>query len=329
MKFGTYPDSIANTDLLEVDIVPGRHIPRLAKHMRLKEWQAFQFANETHFVHVALFNAKIMALVQVKVYDKISQTKYVFEKQVAPWKVQAPRQIRNSNMQFAEPGTLLAFENRWDHGYFTIRISTPAGKLAPEMRGEIRLERDGCEPMVGCMPFGENRGTYSQKAHFRASGTLAVGEKLVEFDRENSFGLMDDQKGYFPYVMQWDWATFAGVDSAGRRIGVNLTRNQCIDPDGYNENVLWIDGRRHLFGAVTFTRVDGPPEIWTIRDAHGRVDVTFDLEIDGRVIVNALVVESRYRGPLGWFSGILRTETGEVVEFSRLFGMAEKFHLRA
>jgi hypothetical protein len=136
--------------------------------------------------------------------------------------------------------------------------------------------------------------------------------------------LMDDHKGYYPRIMRWDWVTGAGFDARGRRIAVNLTRNDSIDPDRYNENCVWVDGRIQLLPAVTFRRrPELVPEVWEIRDREGEVEVDFEIELDGYVRVNAVVIESRYRGPFGR----LRGRVGEL-ELDGLFGMGEDFYLK-
>src|SRR5690606_19439268 len=154
-------------------------------------------------------------------------------------------------------------------------------------------------------------------------------DEPIHFTRDDSFLLMDDHKGYYGHVMRWDWVTGGGFDDAGRRIGFNLTRNASIDPLQYNENCLWIDGRIHLLGPVGFTRLaDRTPEVWEIRDEAGEVEGDFVIEVDGRVQVDALVVESRYRGPFGRVRGSIRGAGGERVELDGLFGMGEDFYLR-
>jgi hypothetical protein len=128
--------------------------------------------------------------------------------------------------------------------------------------------------------------------------------------------------------MRWDWLTGAGFDTGGRKLAVNLTRNDSIDPDRYNENCVWIDGRVQLLPAVEFRRrPELEPEVWEIRDRAGDVAVDFEIELDGHVRVNAVVIESRYRGPFGRLRGYVRGG-GERVELDGLFGMGEDFYLK-
>ena len=81
----------------------------------------------------------------------------------------------------------------------------------------------------------------------------------------------DDHKAYYPYVMNYDWVTamWRGDDGVAR--GFNLTRNQCVEPDRWNENCAWVGDQVWALPPVTFTRADvrGPTEAWQIRDAAG------------------------------------------------------------
>jgi len=127
--------------------------------------------------------------------------------------------------------------------------------------------------------------------------------------------------------MKWHWATGGGRDADGRLIGFNLTDNQVEDQARYNENCLWIAGKRHLLPPVRFEfGARGP---WQMRDASRRVDVRFEPEVERRVDLNLLVMRSQYRGPCGGFSGHIVDDSGEPISVDCCFGMTEDFYLRA
>jgi hypothetical protein len=131
--------------------------------------------------------------------------------------------------------------------------------------------------------------------------------------------------------MRWDWVTSAVVDRArGVALGFNLTRNQCRDPEQYNENCAWQGDRLGALPAVTFTRerVREKTERWIVRDRDGRVDLRFEPTVPGDVRVNAVVVESRYRGPFGTFEGRLEPDGLAPIVVDGWFGMGEDFYLR-
>lgn len=122
-------------------------------------------------------------------------------------------------------------------------------------------------------------------------------------DLTGGVALLDDHKGYYPYVMEWDWVTSATRDATGRVA---------------------------TLPAVTFQVDDarGPDERWRIRDRAGRVALEFEPTVPGDLALNALVIESRYRGPFGTLRGRLEPDGLPAIEVNDWFGMGEQFYLR-
>jgi hypothetical protein len=328
VRFGTFSGPIADVNLIDAQpwMLP---VPRPLRRFRLKEWQAFQLANDRYFIVVALFNAKLLALAQVKVYDRQLRRKYVFERKLPGWALTAPRNLLDSEMRWTDGTASIAFRNHLAADRIELEFEIPSGPDMPGLTGKVVADASGREPEVVSIPFANNRGMYSHKGCLALTGELQLGAQPITFTKTNGLLLMDDHKGYYPAVMRWDWVTGGGFDDRGRQIGFNLTRNDSIDPDRYNENCLWIDGRIHLLPAVTFVRRPTPaPEVWQVRDVAGEVELDFEIEVEGRVRVNALVVQSRYRGPFGSLRGTLRGPEGERVSLDGMFGMAEDFYLR-
>jgi hypothetical protein len=328
IRFGTFDRPIPDVNLIDAQpwSVP---LPRPLRALRLKEWQAFQLGTPRWFVAVALFDAKLLALAQVKVYDRERRTKHQFERKLPSWALRAPRNVLDAEMRWAGGGASLGFRDRLAEGIIEIALELPPSAEMPALSGSITLRADGGEPQVVSIPFAENRGMYSHKACLVPEGELRLGDEVLRFSPADGYALMDDHKGYYPYVMRWDWVTGGGIDAQGRRIGFNLTRNDSIDPARFNENCVWIDGRRHLLPPVSFVRrPELQPEVWEVRDEAGEVAVDFVIEVDGHVRVAALVVESRYRGPFGRVEGHVRGPGGERIGLAGMFGMGEDFYLR-
>jgi hypothetical protein len=246
IRFGTFDDAPSVANLADADGVFSRRVPAWFKRARLKEWQALQFRNDRYFGIVALFDAKVLGLVQIKVYDLVEKRKHVFERQLPGSRLKVPQQTWSGTNEWSSGGEHLRIVSDWEHRRFDLSFSVRASGDHPALSADLKLDATGVEPVVVSMPFGPNRGMFSHKAVMRAGGTVRVGDHTEVFDPGTSFALLDDHKGYYPHVMQWDWVTTAGIDGQGRRIGVNLTRNQALAPETYNENVVWIDGRRSL-----------------------------------------------------------------------------------
>jgi hypothetical protein len=297
---------------------PYLRLPRPLRRLRLKEWQAVQIANPRVFVNVALFDAKLMQLMQVKIFDRESGEKTVHEWKLRPGAFAIADQLLDSRNVYRDRRGSLAFTNRFERA-ITIEIDQDA------ITGRIEVATNRGASHVASLPFAR-AGMYSHKGMFPATGELRVGDKTFAFG-DDALALLDDHKGYYPYVMRWDWVTSAVVEGGVAR-GFNLTRNQCRAP--YNENCAWIGDQLGVLPAVEFTREHerAPGERWIIRDRDGRVSLQFTPTVPGDVDVNAVIVHSKYRGPFGHFEGRLEPEGLPAINIDGWFGMGEDFHLR-
>lgn len=323
---GRFSGPFGKTNLLDA---PYKRLPRVLRRWRLKEWQAVQLAGPTVFANVALFDAKLMQLMQVKIYDRERGEKIVHEWKLRPGAFNVADQLIDSTNSYRDRRGSLTFENRVGAGTITIDIALEATRALPRVAGRIELACSRGASHVASLPFAGDVGMYSHKGMFPARGELTVGERTHAFTFADTAALLDDHKGYYPYVMRWDWVTSAVVRD-GHALGFNLTRNQCRDPDRFNENCAWQDDRIGLLPAVEITREHErtPQERWTIRDRDGRVSLQFTPSVPGDVDVNAVIVHSRYRGPFGHFEGRLEPEGLAPIAVDGWFGMGEDFYLR-
>ncbi len=326
-NLGRFDGPPRRANLIDADY---KGLPRPLRWLRLKEWQAFQIATPRLFVNVALFNAKLMALLQAKVYDRKLGKKFIHERKLSPSAFRVADQLLDSSTRYQDRHGLLAFTNRIADGRVEIDVDIPANADGPCIRGHVVVHTDRGASQVVSLPFAGDVGMYSHKGMFPVEGELTIGDETHRLGLADALALMDDHKGYYPYVMRWDWVTSATHDAAGRALGFNLTRNQCRDPDTFNENCAWIGDRIGRLPAVTFERQRERQagETWRIKDRDGRVDVVFEPTVPGDVKVNALIVESRYRGPFGQFSGRIEPEGLEAISVDGWFGMGEDFWLR-
>jgi hypothetical protein len=311
-----------------------RPLPRIPdrrrlKYLRLKEWQAFQFGNDAVFCLVVIYNSKSIGLVQLVVIDHRAGTKRLYERMVPFWRTHVARGLFGTESHARVGPMDLRFGNHLAQGLITLQVTIEGYRGQPDVYGNLRgLHTTDTAPMVICQPFAENRALYSHKNLMPLTGTLRVGDVKHQFDAADSFMIMDDHKGYYPYAMQYDWLTGA-TNRGGRLLGFNLTRNQVLQPDRYNENGLWLDGRLHPLPPVRFERPGGVDAPWMVTDDYGRVRVRFTPRHPGVVKLNLGLMKSDYYGPYGDIDGWVLDSDGARVVIDGLFGMGEQKYVRA
>ncbi|MBX3180999.1 MAG: DUF2804 domain-containing protein [Polyangiaceae bacterium] len=320
-RYGRFTQPPQRANLLDARYLG---LPRLLRRARLKEWQAVQLSSEQVFMNVALFDAKLLGLVQVKLYDRARGVKHVFERQLPPGCLSLTDSLFGTRNSHQGRGVQLSFDNRLDVGRIHVVLDVAPGAGRPRITGRFSLRVAEGAPQSVSLPFARG-GMYSTKGMFPVSGGLTIGDHRLTFGPSDTLATLDDHKGYYPRVMRWDWFTASRFGEDGAPRGFNLTANQCRDPERYNENCLWVGDSVIALPVVRFSR---SAEEWLAVSEGGEVALRFKPSVPGDVRVNAGVIESRYQGPFGTFNGEIAPRGSPRVVVRDWFGMAEDFYLR-
>ena len=327
-RFGTFNGGIDNINILEAEKPLGYPSPSVWKNFRLKEWEAFQITNDEWFICLAVYNTKSIGTAVMMLYNHREDRLYRHEHMVPRNRLVVASGLGNSKTHYHGRDFSIDITNRLGQGRFDISVSAKdSADGMPGLRADFSAVHD-TEPIVIVQPFGKNRPLYSHKALMRCEGSLRInGREPSVFSPESSAVILDDHKGYYPYRMKYDWCTACGFDAGGAPVGFNLTDNQVIDHEKYNENCLWKNGRMYPLPPVSFTRPEGLMGCWQVRDRDGMVDIRVHPLADAPNILNYGIIRLDYHGVFGKVSG--RIDTGfEEASFDGFSGMGEKKFIR-
>jgi Domain of unknown function (DUF2804), C-terminal/Domain of unknown function (DUF2804), N-terminal len=326
-NMGTFNGPIILINPLDTEKPLGFSVPRFMKYLRLKEWEAFQIANEDWFICLAVYNSKAVGVAIVMAYNKNEDRMYHYEKKVPFWQLNVPRGLHNSHCYYHSRNFNIDIYNKLQENRAVVEFNMRNFKKLPDCKAAFTGFHE-TEPIVIVQPFAENRPLYSHKALMPAEGSLTMGNTKTQFARTSSAMVIDDHKGYYPYVMKYDWVTTLGYDTDGRLAGFNLTDNQIQNHEKYNENCLWLDGKMHPLPPIKVNRPSGVMHTWEIQDNYGRVKLFFTPLKDVPVYLNLLIIASRYHGPIGGFEGYIVNSDGEKISFDGFVGMGEQKYIR-
>lgn len=322
--FGTYDAPVPNVNLLDRWSGPARGFHA----SRLKEWQAFQLGDDDWFVLGAVYDAKLLGLVQIVAVHKASGRVHRWEHKVPSIRLDVATGLDGTRSVGRAKGLSVTVSNDVPRGRLGVTASQDARAGVPTMTLDVA---GSCGPdeaghLVICHPFPDGTPLYSDKCMMPATARLTIGDEEIEFGTGSTFLVLDDHKGHYPSPLRYDWVTAARcVD--GDVTGFNLTDNQVRDPDVFNENAVWVGGTVHRLGAVRFERRHGVHGPWRVTDRHGQVDVTFEPSVPNEQHVGPRSWLADYYGPFGWCSGTI--DTGDVrVDVARMFGMGEQKFIR-
>lgn len=205
----------------------------------------------------------------------------------------------------------ITFENCQNQG--KARVHGQGRGLKNKISYDLHLTR-WADPAVGSMPFGGNLALYSQKDLFSVEGSVIFNGKEYKAN-DATMAIIDDHRGYYPRKSHYDWITFMGygsVDGQPKKFGFNLTRNQSIDQDDYNENILWLGEKNDRLPPVYFEHLDY--NHWHIYDDYGSID--FDYQVKDRNLVkfNLGIAQADYSITFGDLKGFIVGEDGTKYE---------------
>ena len=338
--FGTYDGPIARINPLDVVSEGGARgrLGRLARNLRLKEWEAFQLGNDEWFVLGAVYDTKSVALLQVLGVHKATGRIHRWETKVPSTALSVARGLDGTRSHGRRGDFSISVGNEMRAGQLTVDASHPGRHNATrelpslelpslELHGIGDCSADTAGHLVICHPFSDTRALYSHKAMMPFAGTMRVGLDLVELSADRSFMILDDHHGDYPSPMQYDWVTGVHRNDDGLVEGFNLTDNQIRDPHVYNENAVWRGNEVFRLPAVHVERPNGPMGTWLVRDDAGSVDVRFTPTVRSEMHVGPRRSLAEYYAPYGWFEGRIQTDQVDLV-VDGIFGVGEQKLIR-
>lgn len=348
-EFGTFDSEFEEMDFLKLKGPTA--LPNAFNRLKLTLWEATEVHFDNGVLLAVVCDMGIFGKTLNVFYDKRTKTTYCWDTNlkskdtiIAPNLINGARAYGETEVSFVE--YINDFQDgkarlRGEHkGKCLItkgRKDKTAVKAIKENYGEATISYDVeltriSDRCVASIPFSEKRPRplYSQKDFFKAEGTLNFnGEEMTS--NEKTVAIIDDHRGYYPRRAHYDWVTTLGrynIDGEDKYLAFNLTRNQSIDQDKYNENILWLEGTSSILPPVKFTRNPETKDFkdyaeWYIKDEYGMVDLTFKVYSLNPMIMHALVVNIDYYIVFGELEGYVMDESGKKYDLTGCIGMGE------
>lgn len=345
--FGTFDKEFEKMDL--VKLKNPTSLPNCFNRLKLTLWEATEVHLKNGVLLAVVCDMGIFGKTLNVFYDKRTKKVYCWDTNLkSKDTVIAPNLINGAVAEGKTPVSHVRYVNDFQDGKCHLKgqhtgkclITVPQKDKTivaaiKENYGEATIEYDFTltrlsKPCVASIPFGKNRPLYSQKDFFKAEGRLVInGEEMLT--DEDSAAIVDDHRGYYPRHAHYDWVTTMGkcnVDGEEKWLAFNLTRNQSIDQEKYNENILWFEGKTSILPPITFTRNPESKDFkdyseWIVKDEHDMVNLKFKVCNMNPMIMHALVVNIDYYVAYGELEGYIRDEDGKKYVLDGMLGMGE------
>ena len=204
--FGTFKSEFRKMDFL--DIKGQSCVPDRFNKFRYTMWEAVEVNLKDALFLTAVCDMGWFTTGLTCFYDKKTKKLTWWKKTLGHKKIKISYNLLDGDTSFCNHENLnIKIVNHFERGNAYI-----SGDASHEKKGNIKyditLERVSL-PSVVSIPFGENKPLYTQKDLFKATGYVEINGKRYECD-DDSAGIIDDHRGYYPYKSHYDWVTTMG-----------------------------------------------------------------------------------------------------------------------
>ncbi|MDD3127574.1 MAG: DUF2804 family protein [Candidatus Izemoplasmatales bacterium] len=326
--FGTFDKEFERMDLISLKNPVSRLYPNFLNKLRLTLWEATEVHLDNGVLLAVVCDMGIFGMTLNVFYDKRTKKVYSWSYNLASSKTTiAPNLINGSIAEAHTKNSSIQYINHFEVGKCALTGNSKSDK-AGNLAYEFALERVSL-PSIVSIPFGDNKPLYSQKDLFKVKGYVEFNGERFEAN-DTTTAIIDDHRGYYPYRQHYDWLTTMGRPEIGGKcqyFAFNLTRNQSINQEEYNENLIWFEGKTSLLPPVKFKH-DETGDVWTVKDEHDMVNITYNIADRFKMVVHPLVLRIDYFVTFGEIKGYIRDLAGKKYLLDGMMGIGEDKTLR-
>ncbi len=296
---------------------------------RMKQWDYYGITTPTHFFSFTISDIGYLGMVFAYVIDFEKKT-YHEETLALPFggPVKIPRNSTSGETIYNGSKASLSFIKEDEQRKLSILWSNFDG--GEPLSAEIFLtETAQHESMNLVIPIENNRFYFNRKINcMPANGWIEYLGKRHRLSSDKSLGNLDWGRGVWAYSSFWVWASASGFLTDQRTIGLNLGYG-FGDTSAATENAFILDGKIHKLGEVKFSYNNKNfMQPWHMVDDDQRLDLEFTPFLDRTAKTEAVILRSEVHQMFGKYNGIVKTDTGEVIEIKDLIGFAEEHHAK-
>ena len=299
--------------------------------MRLKEWDFYQISNGDIMIQINFFNISLASCVTFDFVDLKTGRKLnnMSVELLTPYKNRLNKNGDQKNRtQYQNGKTKIDFDVTDDCHHIKYEGESKGKKIVASFKCQ-RLPHH--ESITIATPFKKaGHFFYTNKINcLKTSGTLVMGDEVIEFSPDNTYTVLDWGRGIWPYGNMWYWAN-GSTEIDGKLFGFELTWG-FGDTSKATETALFYDGICHKISDVY---LENDPEIndnwmkpWHFISEDGRLDLTmtpFYDHFSNIMVMNVFGMKSHQVH--GLFNGTVTLDDGTVLEVKDMYAFCEKVY---
>ena len=302
-----------------------------APAFKIKEWDYYCVLSSERGAAFTIADNGYLGFIGVTIFD-FSKPKEISNSIIIPFPMGSlglPQTSNRGNVLFENKKMKIEFLKK--DNLRTLNIFFKNFSRDHDLEGSLVLHQpEDMETMVIATPFKKNHHAfyYNQKINcMKTEGQLTLGKDILQFNTDNSFGVLDWGRGVWTYSNTWYWGSASGLVNSkpfGFNIGYGFG-----DTSAASENMLFYDGKAHKLENIEFhIPKNSFLNPWTFSSSDGRLEMDFVPIIDRHSNSDFFIIKSDQHQVFGRFSGKAILDGGTILEIKNLIGFAEKVQNR-
>lgn len=333
--FGTFDGLPPDFDIRGVcrpfGVIP---LPTFITDLRIRSSLAYIFNTDEYIGIITFLDLKFVGHGEVLFWNKKTGRKYAYHTATGPRRRLIAKNTSHGGCFFF--GRHRYIRLGWDMNkkIMSLVFNLKGDSVRPDITGALKsdLGDSSFHPISAVLPAPVMR-------RCRASwimGAPVTGSLSLHLNNQTQSSNILEGSVLFKSV--WSYSRLRtkqkDVWGSGKIRGKNITFNICsstqdaVNPDIYNENVLFVDGDLTPLPPVTITFPFGVTGKWIIQDTENMVDLFFTPISDHNRTVSLFVVRAQKHLMYGTFEGMLRTKNGEEIQIKDFPGIVRKQLMR-
>ncbi|WP_220751463.1 DUF2804 domain-containing protein [Shewanella sp. KT0246] len=291
-----------------------------AKYFDYKQFQFINITTPRYIIGVAIADIRYVGSSFCYLYD-IEKNKLTETQALKPlsWGMSVSHSPQQGKAQIKHRQGKIEFSIKDSQWQLSIKTD--------DIKAELELSPPPLSlPMSLCTPTGYSGWTYTQKHNgLKVNGSLIIKDEPQPLNA--ALGGYDFSAGYMRRETSWRWASINTHVEAGV-LGLNLAAG--VNETGATENVLWINGERHLLPSVKFDfNRHLSNDYWHISAGFGEDPTTGEIDLTFKALncrsekLNLGFLKSNFRQYIGYFSGHIIDNNGHKHLLHNQLGLTE------
>ncbi len=329
--FGTYAGPFEWMDIRGMKRPFGNlPIPSVLTDRRVMGIMRFIFCDANNIGEIELFDAGYFSFMETTIWNRQTKRRIAYRRIIPPGFMGLPMEFGNSVTACRSRKRFTRIHARLSKGLIHADFDFLGSSARPPCEGRFEMDFSlpGAADLASVIPYRVRRRCLaSYQAVAPLHGWIGTGFDDHRIEASSGVGYFDVRKAYFSLRTKMSMVIgLSRID--GRIVSFQLGNSVNREDDRFNDNVLFVDGRRWPMPPVRITRPYGVTGAWVIQDTESMVDLVFNPVSDSSRKLSAFVVRTDYHTVYGTFEGTLLTGEGEKILLRGFPGIGKKILLR-